>query len=169
MIVLLLLVGCTSSKSEASSKTESEPVTITIAFEEPIEVYVPPKPTGRYQSIQLSEDERGLIAMVVYREARGESDEGQKAIVEIILNRYLSAYGGSTTIYDVIYAERQFSCAHMLTTKPITELGRLSNAFDMVDEVLKETTYEVKSYYMYFNTEKPKTSDYIKIGNHYFY
>ena len=33
----------------------------------------------------------------------------------------------------------------------------------------KSITYQLPEYYMYFGTSKPSTSDYIKIGHHYFY
>ena len=144
-----------------------EPVLSTVEHEpskqEPI--------TGRYASIseEITQKERGLLALVIYHESRGECVEGQEAVAEVVFNRYLSHFDGKTTIEDLIYAENQFSCSPYLTTAAIHEPECLATAFDVLDRVIDETEYNVKDTYMYFNTKQPKTSDYVKIGNHYFY
>ena len=127
--------------------------------------------TGRYASIseEITQKERGLLALVIYHESRGECVEGQEAVAEVVFNRYLSHFDGKTTIEDLIYAENQFSCSPYLTTAAIHEPECLANAFDVLGRVIDETEYNVKDTYMYFNTKQPKTSDYVKIGNHYFY
>ena len=144
-----------------------EPVLSTVEHE-------PSKPepvTGRYASIseEITQKERGLLALVIYHESRGECVEGQEAVAEVVFNRYLSHFDGKTTIEDLIYAEAQFSCSPYLTTAAIHEPECLATAFDVLDRVIDETEYNVKDTYMYFNTKQPKTSDYVKIGNHYFY
>ena len=144
-----------------------EPVLSTVEHE-------PSKPepvTGRYASIseEITQKERGLLALVIYHESRGECVEGQEAVAEVVFNRYLSHFDGKTTIEDLIYAENQFSCSPYLTTAAIHEPECLANAFDVLGRVIDETEYNVKDTYMYFNTKQPKTSDYVKIGNHYFY
>ena len=144
-----------------------EPVLSTVEHEpskqEPV--------TGRYASIseEITQKERGLLALVIYHESRGECVEGQEAVAEVVFNRYLSHFDGKTTIEDLIYAENQFSCSPYLTTAAIREPECLATAFEVLDSVLEETEYNIKGTYMYFNTKQPKTSDYVKIGNHYFY
>ncbi len=61
----------------------------------------------RYPDIQLTYEERQLLARVVWVEARGESDEGQQAVAEVVLNRMASENFGDT-LNNVIYAEGQF-------------------------------------------------------------
>lgn len=61
----------------------------------------------RYPDIQLTYEERQLLARVIWVEARGESDEGQQAVAEVVLNRMASGKFGNT-LNDVIYAEGQF-------------------------------------------------------------
>lgn len=61
----------------------------------------------RYPDIQLTYEERQLMARVIWAEARGESDEGQQAVAEVILNRMASDKFGDT-LNSVIYAEGQF-------------------------------------------------------------
>lgn len=126
---------------------------------------------GRYASIseEITPEERGLLALVIYHESRGEPYEGQLAVAECVFNRYLSRFDGKTSIQDIIYAKGQFSCAKALTTAAIHEPGCLATAFAVVDEVLQETSYQIEDTDYYFNTEKPNRSDYTKIGNHYFY
>ena len=61
----------------------------------------------RYPDIQLTYEERQLLARVVWVEARGESDEGQQAVAEVVLNRMASEKFGNT-LNSVIYADGQF-------------------------------------------------------------
>ena len=139
--------------------------------EEAIELEVVSEPTGRYAQLaeQITAEEKALTALVVYHESRGEPIEGQMAVAEVVFNRTLSEYDGATSIYDVIYADGQFSCADALTSVAIREPECLTAAYEVVDMVLASTTYQLPEYYMYFGTSKPSTSDYIKIGHHYFY
>ncbi len=67
----------------------------------------------RYPKIQLTYDEIALLARVVWAEARGESEEGQQAVAEVVLNRLASEEFGNT-LEDVIYAEGQFRCVGLL-------------------------------------------------------
>lgn len=164
-----ILLGGVRCKAEPTPMivVDPDPVLSTIDHE-PSE----PEPvTGRYASIseEITQKERGLLALVIYHESRGECIEGQEAVAETVFNRYLSHFDGKTTIEDIIYAEKQFSCSPYLTTAAIREPECLANAFEVLSRVMDETEYNIKDTYMYFNTKQPKTSDYVKIGNHYFY
>ena len=61
----------------------------------------------RYPDIQLTEEERELLARVVWVEAQGECEEGQQAVAEVVLNRMASPDFGNT-LKGVIYGEGQF-------------------------------------------------------------
>lgn len=61
----------------------------------------------RYPDIQLTYEDRQLLARVIWVEAQGECEEGQQAVAEVILNRMASADFGNT-LKGVIYAEGQF-------------------------------------------------------------
>lgn len=138
--------------------------------EEAIEPEVAIESTGRYTQIaeQITAEEKALTALVVYHESRGEPIEGQMAVAEVVFNRALSEYDGATSIYDVIYADGQFSCADALTSVAIREPECLTTAYEVVDTVLASTTYVVPEDYMYFSTSQPRTSDFKQIGHHYF-
>lgn len=72
-------------------------------YEEPVRPYVEP----RYDGLKLTDDETKLLAKLIYVEARGESEEGQQAIAEVVLNRLVSGDFGSS-ITNMINDESQF-------------------------------------------------------------
>lgn len=72
-------------------------------YEEPVRPYVEP----RYPDVHLTEEETKLLARLVWVEARGECPEGQQAIAEVVLNRYVSGRFGSNISY-MINDESQF-------------------------------------------------------------
>lgn len=61
----------------------------------------------RYPDLELTKDEITLLAKLVWLEARGESDKGQQAVAEVVLNR-LAADNFPDTLKGIIYAEGQF-------------------------------------------------------------
>lgn len=61
-------------------------------YEPPVRPYVEP----RYEGLQLTDEETKLLAQLVWVEARGESDDGQQAIAEVVLNRYTSGLFGKS-------------------------------------------------------------------------
>lgn len=83
-----------------------------LQIEEP-EVMKAEQPAGRYAPI--TEEERELIARIVYLEARGEPAEGQLAVAEVILNR-VAAENFPDSVADVIFQEnpQQFTTAPLI-------------------------------------------------------
>jgi len=72
----------------------------------------------RYPDIQLTAEDRQLLARVIWVEAQGEPEEGQQAVAEVVLNRLASERFGST-LKGVIYAENQFrSVPYLEDAKP---------------------------------------------------
>lgn len=61
----------------------------------------------RYPDLELTEAEIHLLASVVWAEARGESEEGQQAVAEVVMNR-LASDEFPNTLKSVIYADGQF-------------------------------------------------------------
>jgi N-acetylmuramoyl-L-alanine amidase len=81
------------------------------ATPEPTPIETPePTPTPR---LTLTAGETDLIARIVWHEARGESAEGQRAVVEVIFNR-IEADNFPDTVEDVIYQKNQFSSAEYI-------------------------------------------------------
>lgn len=165
--ILITLIQNASAADTAEPEIIVEmPVVLTIPESEP----EPEPEPAIYADFELTGYERGLLAMVVYREARGEPEEGRRAVVEVILNRVRSPLFPNT-IDGVVYQSNpvQFACAGALTTASIKELGALSVCFDTVDAVLAETEPTLNWDALYFSTRKPSSAEYMKIGNHYFH
>lgn len=178
---VLFLTGMVTSRQQAEnlsnvelSTVEEQEVPCAIS-----EIVAEPEPiieehvVTRYSAIaeSISQKEKGLMAMAVYHESRGEPHDGQRAVAEVILNRTLSDQFPGTiekVIYQKYNGKYQFSCAPALTTAAIQEPGALANCFDVVDEVLAETEYAVPAHYYFFSTGSTKKADHIKIGHHTF-
>jgi N-acetylmuramoyl-L-alanine amidase len=58
-------------------------------------------------------EEHKCLALNIYFEARGESEEGQMAVAHVTLNRVQSSQFPNT-ICEVVYQSRQFSWTHTL-------------------------------------------------------
>lgn len=69
---------------------------------EPEEPPVEPEPENRYAELHFSDEDVYILACLVYHEARGESFEGQVAVVEVVLNRMLSDYFPDT-VEEVVF------------------------------------------------------------------
>lgn len=83
-------------------------------YEEPVREYVKP----RYGGLKLTDEETKLLAKLIYVEARGESEDGQQAIAEVVLNRLVSGKFGDS-ITNMINDESQFVPYRLiLTAKP---------------------------------------------------
>lgn len=130
--------------------------------EEPF-IYSEPEPVRgecRYD-FKLTDEERAMLAKVVWLEARGESNEGQQAVAEVILNR-LASDNFPDDLRSVIYAENQFrSSKHLDEAKPYQlQYEMIENAF-YGPYVLPEDVY-------YFATSAKTSKVWGKIGGHVF-
>lgn len=110
----------------------------------------------------ITENERETLARLVYLEARGQSYLGQKAVVEVVLNRVLSDEFPNT-IDNVIYQKNQFSPAKYIETTTPTQIQ-----YDVVDEVLSEIYPVLNTNVLFFSTKQYNDLLYEKIGDHYF-
>lgn len=69
--------------------------------------------TFRYGDLQLSQEDKDLIARLICMEGESEPYEGQQGIAEVIINR-MAADNFPDTAKGVIYAEGQFMAAGQL-------------------------------------------------------
>lgn len=96
------------------------------------EPYEEPKPTvSRYPDIKLTQDDRNLLAKIIFLEARGESFEGQRAVAEVVFNRMKSSEFSTETLRGTIMAENQFRTVGLLDTAKPGELQ-----FKAIDKAL---------------------------------
>lgn len=83
--------------------------------EEPFIYFEPDidRSNSRYPDVHLTLEQEDLLARVIWVEARGESDAGQQAVAEVVLNRLVSDRFPDN-LHDVIYAEGQFRSVKFL-------------------------------------------------------
>ena len=99
-----------------------------------------------YYTYNLTSEEREMLARLVYREANIESYECQKAVVSVVINRWLSGKWGNT-LKEVIYAPYQFEPAKLLSHTTPNEAN-----YKAVDEVLTHGS-TLPSYVLYFRSD----------------
>lgn len=134
--------------------------------EEPEEPTVEPEPENRYAELHFSDEDVYILACLVYHEARGESFEGQVAVVEVVLNRMLSDYFPDT-VEEVVFRKYgdvwQFSPApYLYSAEPDKEQYlAVHTAIEEREHILSEDT-------VYFSTAPYNESVDMIIGNHYF-
>lgn len=121
----------------------------------------PVKENSRYPGIELTAEERQLLARVVWVEARGESFEGQQAVAEVVLNRMV-ADGFPNTLHSVIYAEGQFrSVPYLEDAEPYQA------QYDAIEAALYGP-YVLPTDVFYFATTPTNDNIWGKIGGHIF-
>lgn len=101
-----------SANAEDTEIVEEEPAIIVVEDETPPEENNSiPNP---YADLELTFEEKELLACMAYNESRGEPFEGQIAVIQVALNRYMhEAYSGS--ISDILLAPYQFSVGSTYT------------------------------------------------------
>ena len=131
--------------------------------EEPFLYYEeePELPEPRYPDIHLSQEDRELLARVIWVEARGESFEGQQAVAEVVLNR-IAAEGFQSTLRGVIYAEGQFRSVPFLE-----DAEPYQAQYDAIEAALYGP-YVLPTDVFYFATTPTNDNIWGKIGGHIF-
>ena len=131
--------------------------------EEPFIYSVPAPERGepRYPHIQLTLEEKRLLARVLWVEARGESQQGQQAVAEVILNRMASGkFADSLT--GVIYAENQFRSVPFLA-----DADPYQAQFEAIEAALYGP-YVLPEDVFYFATYPVNDTVWGEIGGHIF-
>ena len=70
--------------------------------------------------LALSEEDKTLIAQLIYSEARGESKEGKQAVANVVFNR-MNDSRFPDTVHGTIHQPRQFVESAILHTYPVTD------------------------------------------------
>ena len=118
-----------------------------------------------YADIALTEHEATLMARVVWAEARGETYDGQVAIAQVILNRYLKDYGNSIT--DICCARNQFAVGHTYTEKQLQAVWDALSGYDALSVYSQSNQNSTEV--VYFSTGCLRYGSYFcTIGGHVF-
>lgn len=175
LIVAMCFASCAIKIKDKSAKQQNEIQTEAVAsntVESPIEktdqvgmecaltTFESP-----YADIALTEHEATLMARVVWAEARGESYDGQVAIAQVILNRYLKDYGNSIT--DICCARNQFAVGHTYTEKQLQAVWDALSGYDALSVYSQSNQNSTEV--VYFSTGCLRYGSYFcTIGGHVF-
>lgn len=96
--------------------------------------------------IDLTSNEKQMLASLLYLEARGESYECQKAIASVVINRFTT--GNYNSISDVIYEKNQFTPA-----KYVKELVYNDEQIAAVEEICMNGP-SIPEYVTYFRAHR---------------
>ena len=115
----------------------------------------------RYPGLELSREDRELLARMVWVEARGENDKGQQAVAEVVLNR-LFADDYSDNLRDIIYSNNQFR-----STQWLDEAEPTQTQYDAVEDALNGP-YILPIDVVHFATYPVNSQVWGTIGGHVF-
>ena len=116
-------------------------------------------PDHPYAALNLTFEEKELLACMAYSEARGESFEGQVAVIQVALNRYMhEAYSG--TLSEILLSPSQFAVGNIYTEEQM----------DAVEEALAGyPALDLNTDVVYFSTGSLTYGTYYcTIGGHVF-
>lgn len=116
-------------------------------------------PDHPYAALNLTFKEKELLACMAYSEVRGESFEGQVAVIQVALNRYMhEAYSG--TLSEILLAPSQFAVGNIYTEEQM----------DAVEEALAGyPALDLNTDVVYFSTGSLTYGTYYcTIGGHVF-
>lgn len=112
----------------------------------------------------MSREDIELIALVTMAEAEGECEEGQRLVIDTILNRVDTKHLGDETVSEVIYRKGQFSS---MWNGRVDRCEVTEEMVQLVKEELESrTNYDV----MYFHAGKygKYGTPMFSVENHYF-
>ena len=116
------------------------------------------------------------LALNVYHEARGESEEGQYAVAHVTMNRVDSSKHGNT-VCEVVYARKQFSWTWLIDDHRPKDLYAYHKAkliaADVLGERVEDNTGGADHYHADYVSPNWATEEYMNktttIGTHIFY
>ena len=98
------------------------------------------------EDIGVTDEEIELLALVMLAEAEGESELGQRLVIDVILNR-VDGKKHPNTIYDVIFQKGQFTSMWNGRSNRVTVTDEARQL--VVEEIKNRTNYDVIYFKMY--------------------
>ena len=121
------------------------------------------------QTQKLSKSQIECLSRVAYHEAKGESDRGMIAVMQVTMNRVKSEKFANT-ICGVVYSPNQYSWSKY--NPPIKEPKQYERAKRLAYEVVNGKHHDISGKALYFNSlhKQPRgTVCTVRIGGHSFY
>lgn len=112
---------------------------------------------------KLSQEDIELIALITMAEAETECEDGQRLVIDTILNR-VNSEGFPDTVHEVIYQKNQFSSVWN---------GRVDKCYvkdTLCQLVEEELNSQMNTEVVFFRTQKYSVygTPLFTVGNHYF-
>lgn len=114
---------------------------------------------------KLTEEEKDLICRITYREAGNQNQEGQIAVVEVILNRVIDP-AFPYNVEGVLSQSGQFSTWGGRGSVTEEQINGIYPLFDIIKE--SETTVLNGNYVYFDGVQHSYGKNYIKIQDHWF-
>ena len=114
--------------------------------------------------ITLTEEEKSLLARIIWLEARGEGELGETAVVECVFNRMVSETFPDN-LYDVLSQNRP---VQFCSWKDRNSAAPTETEYQIIENVLSGKTNILRNDTMYFSTTMQTKNLDQKISNHYF-
>lgn len=189
IILILLIITTVSSQNNTKTNVNYDPICTTMTMmccspnptnrsmsstvlqvTPPSKIYIEEETLeleterAAYQEIAdvITDDEIEMLARLLFLEARNQSIEGQRAVIEVVFNRLLSDEFPNT-LHDVVYAKNQFSPAHLIPSTTPTE-----EQYKVIQIVLTDTETVLDRGVVFFSRGQYNDYLYDKIGDHYF-
>lgn len=108
--------------------------------------------------------EKELICKVAFLEAGNQEIEGQRAVIEVILNRIINP-NYPNKVEEVLSEPRQFSTWKNISKVSKDQMEQMNNILNLV--ITSNDTILPNNNYLYFNNKENKNS--IKIQDHWFW
>lgn len=155
-------------------KIKQPKISPIVSMEIPVDIY----------KYDLSDEDKLLIAKLVYQEARGECFEGQIAVAAVVLNRYYYGekyYGDffdNSSIYSIITQAWQFADINSVTEWMLSEYPDCKYAVEAACRGIDPTKeyFENGAFFFFapdgvtgLQAKKREGIDYLQIGNHRFH
>jgi spore germination cell wall hydrolase CwlJ-like protein len=125
--------------------------------------------TATLQAESYDSTQTKCLALVGYHEAKGESDRGMIAVMQVTMNRVKSEKFANT-ICGVVYTPNQYSWTKH--NPPIKEPKQYERAKRLAYEVVNGKHHDISGKALFFNSlhKRPKgTVCTVRIGGHSFY
>lgn len=130
-----------------------------------MQIHIEPKIIVQEPELPLSEEEIDLIALVTMAEAEAEPEEGQRLVIDSILNRVESDHSyWPDTVAEVVYQPSQFSA---MWNGRVDRCRVTDEMVQLVKEELKSRTNTEVVYFRMYNYG-PYGTPMFQVGNHYF-
>ena len=164
MIVMLAM----TARAEVIAEIHTDGMENAIEITEPcpavsVETAADAPGAAVYGAITLTDDEKSLLAAILWAEANNQPDSGNEACVEVVLNRILSD-DWTDDLVSVLSQRGQFA-----TWKYRNKVHPTQSEYDAIEKVLAETETVLPDLrYVYFDTKGVNGKAHVRIKDHVF-